>query len=147
MSTRQPQVILVRHANAEWPAYAGVDFERPLTPQGLAESRSTAVALRDAGHRPKLLLTSSATRTLQTAEIIATTLGLPDSAVRRLEKLYNAGPDELDAELRRAFATVDTVLLVAHNPGVSELARALTGSATLASFRTAQWMHIPYKND
>jgi phosphohistidine phosphatase len=144
---RQCHVILVRHAHAEWPAYVGTDLDRPLTPQGQADARSTAAAIRDAAHRPDLLLTSPAVRTRQTAQIIATTLGLPDSAIRQVYSLYNGNPGALDAALRQAFTTATTVLLVAHNPGISEFARLLTGDATFASFRPAHWLHTSYRGD
>jgi phosphohistidine phosphatase len=147
VNRRQCHVILVRHAHAEWPAYVGTDFDRPLTPQGMADARSTAAAIRDAALRPELLLTSPALRTQQTAQIIATALGVPDTAIRQVDSLYNAAPDALDAALRQAFTAADTVLLVAHNPGISELARMLTGNAAFASFRPAHWLHTVYRGD
>jgi phosphohistidine phosphatase len=136
------QAILVRHANAEWPNYVGSDFDRPLTQQGLADAAATAAAIRDAGHRPALVLTSPSLRTVQTAEIIAGALSLPEQAVQQVGELYNAGADILHAELRRAFVDADAVLLVAHNPGISELARQLTGNPGFAAFRPAHWLHI-----
>jgi phosphohistidine phosphatase len=139
---RQQHAILVRHANAEWPHYVGSDFDRPLTPQGLADARSTATAIREAGHMPGVLLTSPAKRTLQTAQIIASTLGLRDEAVVQAGELYNAGADILDAELRKAFLSADIVMLIAHNPGISELARMLTGDPAFAAFRPAHWLCV-----
>jgi phosphohistidine phosphatase len=147
VNTRQCHAILVRHAHAEWPAYFGTDFDRPLTPQGLGDAQATASAIRDAGHRPDLLLVSPARRTLQTAGIIANTLGLPDTAVQQVDALYNAAPDTLDAELRRVLIIASTVMLVAHNPGISELARQLTGNAKFASFRPADWLYVPHPCD
>ena len=142
MNTGMQQVILVRHANAEWPHYIGSDFDRPLTPQGLADAASTAAAIREAGHRPGLLLTSAARRTMQTARVIARALNLPEQAVVPATELYNAGADVLDVELRKAFLSCDTVMLVAHNPGISELARMLTGNPGFQAFRPAHWLHI-----
>jgi phosphohistidine phosphatase len=139
---RQQHVILVRHANAEWPNYVGADFDRPLTPQGLADARATAAAIRDAGHRPRLLLTSPALRTMQTTEIIAATLELPDQAVLRVGELYNAAADILEAELRKALPSADMVMLVAHNPGISELARMLSGNPGFSAFRPGHWLHV-----
>ena len=76
------QVILVRHAHAEWPNWSGRDFDRPLTPRGEEDAARTAQELRLAGHRPALLLASPALRTRQTARIIATGLEVADSALR-----------------------------------------------------------------
>jgi phosphohistidine phosphatase len=134
--------ILVRHAHAEWPQYTGKDFDRPLTPQGLDDARRTAEAIREAGHVPGVLLTSPAKRTLQTTGFIATALGLPEHAVRQIPNLYNASAHTLNSELHNAFATANTVILVAHNPGISELARMLTGDELLPPFHPGQWQVI-----
>lgn len=147
MSSGQRQIILVRHAHAEWPAYRGADFDRPLTPQGLADATAAAAAIRDATHRPDVLLTSPAIRTMQTADVIATALGLPASAITPVDTLYNAGPAALETELRRALAVAGSVLLVAHNPGISELARQLTGDRSFVAFKPAQWLHLFYNRD
>jgi phosphohistidine phosphatase len=141
MSARQ--LILVRHAHAEWPDYRGRDFDRPLTPRGLEEAQATARAIRATGHRPELLLASAARRTGQTAGIIAAELQLPASAVRLIADLYNA-PWQLLASEARAAATQGTpVLMVAHNPGVTELARALTDDPQAPPFKPADWRLLP----
>jgi phosphohistidine phosphatase len=134
--------ILVRHANADWPKYVGTDFDRPLTSQGLADAAATAAAIRDAGHRPALLLASAARRTMQTAHVIATALDGPEAPVVPVSELYNGGADVLAAELRKAFLMADSVMLVAHNPGISELARIMTGNPRLAAFRPGHWLHF-----
>jgi phosphohistidine phosphatase len=138
----QQQAILVRHAHADWPNYVGADFDRPLTPRGLTDAAATAAAIRDAGHRPGLLLTSPARRTLQTTQIIATMLGMQDQLVCQASELYNAGADVLCAQLRKALLSANTVMLVAHNPGISELARMLTGNPGFAPMRPGHWLHV-----
>ncbi len=143
MSLRAREVILVRHAHADWPTYTGRDFDRPLTPQGLQDAQASAAAIRAAAQLPVVLLASPARRTTQTAEIIAAALALPASAITFVESLYNSSAAVLDAELRRAFRDNPRVVLVGHNPGISELARALTRNASMAPFGPAQWMHLP----
>jgi phosphohistidine phosphatase len=140
-------VILVRHAHADWPHYVGTDFDRPLTPQGLADARATAAAILDAGHRPGLLLTSPALRTMQTTGILAATLGMPEHSVMPVSDLYNAGPDVLHLHLRKACAAADVVMLVAHNPGISELAGALSGQPAFAPLRPGHWLHVARPRD
>lgn len=133
------QLIIVRHAHADWPNHSGPDFERPLTDRGVAEARATARAIAAAGHRPTLLLASPACRTRQTAEILAEELQLPPAAVRCVDSLYNASASTLEAELRKAGKTDQLMVLVAHNPGVSDLARALSGDPAAPSCKPAEW--------
>lgn len=131
-------VLLVRHAHAQSPGFTGTDFDRPLTPGGEQQAALAAAAMRAAGHVPALILASPARRTLQTAQIMARELAVPASAVQVVESLYNAPADTLAAELHRATArTTGLVAIVAHNPGISELARELAPGAT--SFAPAHW--------
>ncbi len=133
------QLIIVRHAHADWPNHRGTDFERPLTERGLAEAHATARAINAAGHRPTLLLASPACRARQTADILAEEFKLPKQAVQYVDSLYNACAATLEAELRRVATPGQLVVLVAHNPGVSNLARALANDPDAPACRTAEW--------
>lgn len=137
------QIILVRHAHAEWPNYLGRDFDRPLTARGMEEAEATGRAILVAGYLPEVLVASAARRTRQTAEIIAAELKLPADAVRFLDVLYNATPQVLRDEARNAAAEATPVLMVAHNPGVSELARVLADDPEAPAFKPADWRLLP----
>ena len=139
MSEARQQWILVRHAHAEWPNYAGRDIDRPLTQRGLDEARTTGVALRAARLRPELVMASPACRTRQTAEILCAELQLPQQALCLVDALYNAGPAMLETELRGNQCEGKLVMLVAHNPGISELARRLANDPLAPAFAPAQW--------
>lgn len=135
-------VILMRHADAQWPDYSGSDFDRPLTPRGEQDARHAGAAIAAAGLRPDHLLVSSAARTQRTAQIVASELGLAPDAVEHLDSLYNAGASTLEAELLRAAAAGRTILLIAHNPGVSDLARRLSGGGITPPFEPAHWCQV-----
>lgn len=136
---RAMQFILVRHAHADWPDYHGPDFDRPLTERGLSGAHATGRAICSAGLRPTVLLASPACRTRQTAQILAEELHLPGDAVRYVDSLYNATAHTLEAELRTAAGPDCLVILVAHNPGVSNLTRVLTNDPAAPTYRPADW--------
>lgn len=134
------RVVVARHAHAEWPGFQGSDFDRPLTPRGEQDAARSGAAMRAAGLVPVLALASPALRTSQTARIIARELKLPAEALRFVEPLYNASPCVLEAQLREAAQHTDgLLLLVAHNPGVSQLACALGDGTPTAAFAPAEW--------
>ncbi|MDR2215257.1 MAG: histidine phosphatase family protein, partial [Nevskiaceae bacterium] len=132
------------HAHADWPTYSGGDFNRPLTPRGKEDAAAAALAIRDAGLSPSLVLTSPAQRALQTAQILAATLNLPAARLRFVDALYNASADELDAQLRQAVAPGAITMLIAHNPGISDLARHLANDASRPPFAPAGWASFTY---
>jgi phosphohistidine phosphatase len=133
-------VTLVRHAHAEWPEYSGRDFDRPLTARGMEDALETARELLAAGMRPELLLSSTARRTRDTALILARELGLATRAVRFTDRLYNASASALESAAQDVASRCTHVMLVAHNPGISEFARQLTGDATLPPLPPAGWV-------
>jgi phosphohistidine phosphatase len=137
-------MILLRHADAQWPAYSGRDFDRPLTETGMATARTAAMAIQATGYQPTLILASPARRTQQTAQIVAATLGVPDASIRYVDALYNGSADTLEAALHQAQRQAGALILVAHNPGISELAQRLGGRALSASLQPAQWLQVTY---
>jgi phosphohistidine phosphatase SixA len=71
---------------------------------------------------------------------VARELGLPATALQFSEALYNAPPAVLARELQRAGAGAGgLVLLVAHNPGISGLARKLSRDPGRPPFSPAGW--------
>jgi phosphohistidine phosphatase len=76
----------------------------------------------------ELVLASSAPRALATAECVAAACNY-DGRIRAERSLYLA-PEQLCLKTLRALpAQVSSVLFVGHNPGLSALARALSGRA------------------
>jgi phosphohistidine phosphatase len=134
-----PILTLVRHAHAEWPDYSGRDFDRPLTPRGLEDALAAALAIKSAGLQPTVLLSSPARRARDTAVIVAREIGIAEPALHFEDDLYNASVPPLQAIAASAARKYRHVLLVAHNPGISELARRLTGDTKLA-LKPAGWV-------
>jgi phosphohistidine phosphatase len=117
------RLILLRHGKAETGSPTGADFDRVLTERGRRDSALTAEALAAAGFVPDLVLVSPAARAAQTWE--AARAQFPKAAVEVLRALYNAEPDAILAEAERAGADAGTVMVVAHNPGLHQLAVTL----------------------
>jgi len=134
-----PILTLVRHAHAEWPDFSGRDFDRPLTPRGLEDALTTARDIKSAGLRPTILLSSPARRARDTAMILAREMGIEEPAVHFNDELYNASAKQLLSAAAEAARNYSHVLMVAHNPGISEFARRLSDSATLA-LKPAGWV-------
>lgn len=118
-------LILLRHAAATTPWPDGGDFERALTPDGRAEAEAAGRLLAERGTRPQRLLTSPAHRARATADIVARCLGLARTGVEEDPALYLAAPAALRAAIAATDAAVGCLLLVGHNPGLSDLAADL----------------------
>lgn len=123
---------LLRHAKSSWADNALADHDRPLAPRGKRATRVLARHLADARIRPALVLCSTAVRARQTLEGVASSLG-EEVDVWEEENLYGAGSGELLRRLRRLPPAVPSVMVVAHNPGLENLATELIDSGDQAS--------------
>jgi phosphohistidine phosphatase len=81
-------------------------------------------------------LTSPARRAAQTAEVFARELGLAARLVKQIDSLYLAPPDDIAAAIKAIGARLEHLLVVGHNPGLSEFAIALAPNAGIPSFAT-----------
>jgi phosphohistidine phosphatase len=119
-------LLVLRHASPERAAPDGSDFSRPLTPRGVEEARIQGLFLQHAGILPDRVFSSHAARARQTAEILCRELQV-SGRLELSEDLYNASGEELLTFLQQVPETLETVLIVAHMPGVAELMSLLTG--------------------
>ena len=120
------RLFLVRHAKAEL-SVGRDDYARKLTERGRADARRVAKALAARHFLPDVLIHSGAARAKQTAEILAaewrSKVELEEDA-----GLYDASLTTLLDRTRALRHEHKSVGLVGHNPGLGELATALTGS-------------------
>ena len=80
--------------------------------------------LKEEGYVPELVLCSTALRTRETLELVVPQLGTTP-ALRLLPELYLARWLTILNLVRQARERADTVMIVAHSPGLEECARKL----------------------
>lgn len=134
MIVRGMKLYLMRHGIAEvlGTGAARHDRDRALTAAGEKRVREIARGLRRLGIKPELIFTSPLLRARQTAELVAETLGLGD----RLEETAHLGvpPDSaaLIRLLQKKRPPPRAVLLVGHEPHLSELTAGLIAGPSTA---------------
>jgi phosphohistidine phosphatase len=114
------QLLLLRHAKSAWDDPALSDHARPLNARGRRAAAAMSSAMRGLGMRPELVLVSSSRRTLQTLEGLGTLDGPP--RIEPMDDLYLAPWERLLQAVREVPDNVRSVLLIAHNPGLHDLA-------------------------
>ena len=120
------RLILLRHGSSEWAENGNEDSNRPLTRTGGAECLQVAHWLNAHDIAPDHALVSSALRTRQSWELLRDNLQrAPSFDVH--DDLYLAAPGTLLAHIGALPNTAETALVIAHNPGLEELARMLAG--------------------
>jgi phosphohistidine phosphatase len=118
-----PTLYVLRHAKSSWDDPSLPDAERPLAPRGRKAARLLRDRLSREPIRPALVLCSPAVRARATlAELEPVLAG---TEIRVEDELYGASADGLIARLRRVADSVESVLLVGHNPALQELVAGL----------------------
>lgn len=138
---------LMRHGDAQWKNPEVADFARPLNRRGNSEAESMARRLVELGLVPDLIITSPARRAAQTAEILARELSLLPRAIRYEEGLYLAGTQDILKLVRGLGPRVAHLMIIGHNPGLSEAAHLLAPSADIGGLATAAVCSITFDTD
>ena len=154
---------MLRHGHAEAQADGG-DFERELDGRGRTEVARAARAVLEAVGTPDLALASAARRTQQTAAIFCEQAHdpmrgradlerrTPGPPVLRLEPaLYHASWREMLGVVQETDKDIGHLLVVGHNPGISELAlhwaNSLRRDGTFMGFSTAGWCSVVFESE
>ena len=147
------RLILTRHAKSDWDNPLDTDHQRPLNPRGKRSAPLIGRWLAAKTYLPHEALVSDATRTRETFGLLSAELPQP-VPVEFDSTLYLASATVMLRRLQRANAPV--VLMLAHNPGIAELAAMLlrtpvadsdfqrypTGATLVADFDIAQWSEL-----
>jgi phosphohistidine phosphatase len=142
---RMKTLVLVRHAKSAWGDPTLADHDRPLNDRGRRDAPEMGRRLRERGTSPDAILSSTAVRARTTAEAIAASLGLDPATVSLDERLYGSSPETILDVVAGLDEAVSTAMVVAHDPGLSDLAYRLSGeiehmpTCAVAEFRFAAW--------
>lgn len=115
-------LILFRHAKSAWPEGLD-DHERPLAEKGRKAAPVMAKWLAGNGLKPTVALVSSARRTQETWTLAAPELG--KIVKRDVAEIYEAPVGRILDAIHAVEPSVETLLVVGHNPGMEDLSRLL----------------------
>ena len=119
------RLMLLRHAKAVAES-AGGDHARALSPRGKHQAAEIGRYMLAEGLLPDAMLASDSVRTSQTWALIQGCFS-PAPVVAFERTLYLAHPRSLLTAVHAAGAGCRNVLVIGHNPGLADVADALTG--------------------
>ena len=141
---------IVRHAKSSW-EYNLPDDERPLIQKGIKRTNKIAAFLLNKNIKPDILISSYAVRAMETAKIIAATIGYPEDRIKISQGLYHANTDSLYHELFELSDEIASAMMFGHNPTFTSFANHFlhkkidwlpTSGVVTISFRTDKWTEI-----
>ncbi len=129
------KLYLMRHAKSDWNGYYVSDFERTLNKRGSKDAPMMGEVLQKL-ISPDLIVSSPATRAKLTAEAVALKLEYPPEEILFVEDIYEASASEILRVVNGLPDNKNEVLLVGHNPGLTDLINYLN-SVRLDNLPTA----------
>lgn len=146
-------VYIVRHGKSSWENPDLPDHFRKLLPVGEERTKKIAKHLRTKFVNPELIISSSATRALDTTKIIAKELHYPLDQININSTFYKADRDEILEMLNNLPDEVNSAMIVGHNPALTDLVNSFlepenqignlpTSAVAAFKFRTEHWEEI-----
>jgi phosphohistidine phosphatase len=119
---------LMRHAKSSWKDASLIDADRPLNKRGEHDAPFMGQLLAERGVIFDEIISSPAERSLATLQYICPLINFPFTKVKISPALYDASTMELIIVIKEIDVNIKSVLLVGHNPGLTELANYLSGN-------------------
>jgi phosphohistidine phosphatase len=147
------KLYVIRHTQKEDEKEGQYDYDRELSHEGIEDAKNMAKSLLKQNIHVDLIVSSPASRTKTTSEIFAEELNYTKSIMYN-EVLYMAFVNELIETITYTFDTVDTMLLIGHNPSLTALAITLVefkekfqmGGIMEIQFDCDSWIDISKEN-
>jgi len=140
------RLLLMRHAKSSWKEPLP-DRERPLNKRGKRAARLIGEALAERGIIPDRILSSDAKRARATAKRVLKALPENRTLLQLDPALYAADAETILREIGQTDDQTETLLVIAHNPGISETAVALSGDESYEWLPTAAVVGIEFDTD
>jgi phosphohistidine phosphatase len=130
------RLTLIRHAKTETARPGQEDWDRVLEPRGQRDAPEMGHRLKGQHSKPDKIISSPAVRALTTATIIARELGVAANKVQQDERLYLASPKDLLKVVHELGGKTRHLVLVGHNPGITEFADKLSHERSIDNMPT-----------
>lgn len=137
---------LLRHAKSSWNDSSLSDRDRPLNGRGKRDAPIMGRRVVEAGIRPSLIVSSPAVRAWTTAKIVAGEIGYPTEFLHREDDLYLASLGTLLDIVSAQENDFNNVMIVAHNPGLTDFANYLSPGLT-SNLPTAGVVSVSIEQD
>ncbi len=135
-------LLLMRHAKSSWKDTELSDIDRPLNKRGKKDAPFMGAVLEEKELIPQLILSSTAVRARQTAELVTAAFNFTGE-IRYLDYFYLAEPAAYLRGLAGAPDDLERVMVIGHNPGLEGLLQILSGRIEALPTSTIAYLSLP----
>jgi len=138
------RLLLLRHAKSVQATDPLADISRALAERGERDARRIGERLREQRLHPALILTSPAARASHTARIVASAIDYAHESIALDRRLYLAEPAAILEIVAAQDAALETLLVVGHNPGLTDLVHRLLPDFDIDDMPTGAVVGVDY---
>ncbi|MDO8898640.1 MAG: histidine phosphatase family protein [Bacteroidales bacterium] len=144
---------IIRHAKSSWDYPELSDHERPLIEKGRKRTRKVIEYLKKQAARPDFIISSSALRARETADLIAEGLGIDKDLVKTDPSLYHTDANQIFTQFADLSDRFQEVMIVGHNPAFTNFSNLFlvppidwlpTSAVVCLEFETDKWEEIEH---
>lgn len=139
------ELVLVRHAKSDWANENTKDIDRPLSERGYGDAYSLSKWFKEEMGLPDVIVSSPATRALNTAFIFARTFEMKESNVQIEGSLYESDVKSYIKIISQADKKINRLMLFGHNPMLTELTNELNKDLLFDNVPTCGIIKIGYE--
>lgn len=139
------ELFLIRHAKSDWGSEFLKDIDRPLNERGYSDAYSMSKWFLKNKKLPDCILSSPATRALNTALIFVREFEFEMKKFHLEPNLYEANVQTLYKIIMQQNSDVDSLMLFCHNPGITDLCNQLTDDIFIDNVPTCGIVNIKFE--
>ncbi len=145
------KLFIIRHGKSSWDNEGLNDIDRPLAERGILSANEMATRLKEMRLVPELILTSPASRALNTALIMSRVWALEAGDLQIHDPIYMAYVSEIEQVIAGIPNEVCGLAIFGHNPTFTEYANQFlqepidnlpTAGVVIITFDTDRWSGI-----
>ncbi|MCW3078547.1 MAG: phosphohistidine phosphatase SixA [Bacteroidetes bacterium] len=119
------ELFLIRHAKSDWGSQFLKDIDRPLNERGYTDAYFMSHWFLKTKGVPNKILSSTATRALNTALIFARTFDFEMNKFELNKELYESSPSKIISIIQQQSKAINSLAFFCHNPTITELCNML----------------------
>jgi phosphohistidine phosphatase len=138
-------ILFMRHAKSTWDGKVEEDRDRQVSKRGKKNAEQVGEFLKKEKIIPDVILSSSATRARETAEIVMNELKYHGD-VCYLNKLYMGEPEIYARQIQSLQDDVEMVLVIGHSPTLDSLLQMMTGKVQTLPTASVAELKVPIES-
>lgn len=124
---------ILRHGDASYEDPKINDWNRPLSNYGEIEAQKIAKYIKKTLPKPNKIISSNANRTISTAKILLNSNKWDQKILEKKQEMYLASLDTLLAIISEQSDSLEHIVIIGHNPGLSDLCNHLVNQSFVSS--------------